>query len=76
MDIFLGFGEILIGWYMGWISLNIKCIVVEDGWFFYCVDDYSDDLFFWEVYGDNLLLIILYIFDVNDMWFVNMYGFI
>lgn len=69
-------GEVLWGWYMGCCLENIVWLVVEIGGFDYILDIYDDDLFYWCEYGDCDQLIIFYMFEINDMWFVMVSGWV
>lgn len=76
--IFIEFiGQCLVGWYIGCIGLNIWCLVMEEGGFFYDFDIYDDDLFYWDLVSivEKLYLVIFYILDINDMCFIQVQGF-
>lgn len=68
-------GERPLGWYTGRTSPNTNRLVAEEGGFLYSADDYSDDLPFWQTYGERSQLMIPYTLDTNDMRFAAMQGF-
>lgn len=61
-------GQCLVGWYICLVMLlNMCCLLVEDGGFFYDSDVYNDDLFYYcEIVGWQYL-VLFYVFDINDM---------
>lgn len=63
-------GSKFVGWYIGRMSLNMLKLIVECDDILYCVDLYVDDLFYYDCYYSKLLLMVLYILDINDMCFV------
>lgn len=50
--------------------------VAEEGGFDWISDIYDDDLFYWLEVGECDQLIISYMFEVNDMCFVTVSGYI
>lgn len=67
-------GMWLCGWYIGWCLENMVCLVVEEGGFDYIFDIYDDDFFYWFDVNGCDQLIILYMLEVNDMWFFVFLG--
>ncbi len=64
-----------LGSYLGRISPNTRKIVSEEGGFLYNSDVYNDDLPYWEIHGENPLLLIPYTLENNDMKFGTAQGF-
>lgn len=63
------------GWYTGRCSNNTMRLVAETGQFAYVADSYSDDLPYWEAFGDQNQLVVPYTMDCNDMRFAIQAGF-
>ena len=68
-------GERPLGWYTGRTSPNTRRLVVEDGWFEYDADDYSDDLPWYDTRYGKPQLVVPYTLDANDMRFLAVQGF-
>ena len=69
------FGEYPSGWYTGRVSPNTRDLVINNTNIKYDSDSYSDDLPYWEFFGDKKHLVIPYTLDNNDMRFATNQGF-
>lgn len=68
-------GERPRGWYTGRCSENTVRLAAEEGGFDYIADIYSDDLPYWDRFGDRDQLLVPYTLDCNDMRFATPQGF-
>lgn len=60
-------GERPVGWLSRYLLTDNTRRLLQEAGFLYHMDDYSDDLPFWEVVEDKPMLVIPYALDSNDM---------
>ena len=68
-------GERPAGWYTGRSSINTQSLVADECAPLYLADAYSDDLPYWQTFGEREQLIVPYTLDANDMRFATPQGF-
>ena len=62
-------GERPVGWLSRYLHTDItRRLLIEEG-FLYHMDDYSDDVPFWDIVDGKAIVIVPYAFDSNDMKF-------
>ena len=69
------FGEYPSGWYTGRTSPKTRELIISQTNIMYDSDSYSDDLPYWEQFGNKKHLVIPYTLDNNDMRFLTNQGF-